>query len=315
MRMGSQSFFRMMCGALVLGAACATAGAQPAPAAKGAAKELTGSVADERVVQQNQEELIRLLRVSPTLTSVVERDPSLLADQEYVNRTNPELGRFLDAHPEVAKNPDFYLFSGLPGQGGRRVQALERKVWPENGGGQPEDAAYHMIEQGLMPVVAFLGFLGAVIWLMQVLLANRRWQRILKLQMDTHNKLIDRFGTSQELIQYMESEAGKRFLEAAPIPVNFEGDQKIPSVIGRVLMPLQIGSVMVLLGAGLLVVRHSFTWGLSNALLLMGIVILMPGIGFILSAGVTWLLAGRLGLMPPAAEREGESHAISVDRR
>jgi len=35
-------------------------------------------VADENVVQQNQEELIRLLRISPVLTSVVERDPSLL---------------------------------------------------------------------------------------------------------------------------------------------------------------------------------------------------------------------------------------------
>ena len=52
-----------------------------------------------------------------------------------------------------------------------------------------------------------------------------------------------------------------------------------------------------------------------NALLLAGVVVLMPGIGFILSAGVTWMLAGRLGLMPPAAGREGESHAISIDLR
>jgi hypothetical protein len=32
-------------------------------------------------------------------------------------------------------------------------------------------------------------------------------------------------------------------------------------------------------------------------LLVFGIVILMPGIGLILSAAITWLLAARLGLM------------------
>jgi hypothetical protein len=34
-------------------------------------------------------------------------------------------------------------------------------------------------------------------------------------------------------------------------------------------------------------------------MLVLGTVILMPGIGFIISAGITWLLASRLGLMPP----------------
>jgi hypothetical protein len=308
--MGMGRFFRIACGALLMAALCAgceRARAQAAPAA--------GSVADERVVQENQEELLKLLRVSPTLTEVVERDPSLLSNADYVNRSNPELGRFLAAHPEIAKNPDFYLFSGLQVQGGRRSQALERRVWPENSGGQPQDAAYHMLEQGVMPVVALFGCLVAAVWLIQVFLANRRWQRIFKLQMDAHNKLIDRFGTSQELIQYMESEAGKRFLEAAPIPVNFESDDKMPSIVGRVLLPLQIGSVMMLLGAGLLVVRHSFMGEMEHLLLLLGVVVFMPGLGFIMSAGVTWLLAGRLGLMPAATVQEGESHAISVDQR
>jgi len=312
MRMGRA--FRFGCGAMLLATLCV--GCEPARAQgpKAAPHTDGASVADENVVQQNQEELIRLLRISPVLTSVVERDPSLLGNAEYVNHSNPELGKFLDAHPEIAKNPDFYLFSGLPGHGAQRVQTLERKVWPENGGGTPEDSAYHFLEQGVMPVAAFFGFLGAAVWLIQVLLANRRWQRIFKLQTEVHTKLIDRFGSSQELIQYMESESGKKFLEAAPIPLNFEGDQKVPSVIGRVLMPLQIGAVMTLLGAGLLFVRHSFGRGMDSVLLLVGIVVLMPGLGFILSAGITWVLAGRLGLMPPDAGREGESHAISDNR-
>jgi len=295
----------MLLGTLLVGCEPSRAQAQPAK---------PQSAADDDVVQRNQEELIRLLRITPVLTSVVERDPSLLGNAEYVTHSNPELAKFLEAHPEIAKNPDFYLFNGVAGHGAQRVQVLEHKVWPENDGRQPEDQAYDVIKDGLFPMIMFLGFLGAVIWLTSVLLANRRWQKILKLQTDVHTKLIDRFGTSEELIQYMESESGRRFLEAAPIPVNIEGDQKVPSVVGRVLMPLQIGSVMSLLGAGLLVARHSFTYGLQSILLLAGIVLLMPGLGFLLSAGITWLLAGRLGLMPQDAGREGGSHAISDNR-
>jgi hypothetical protein len=95
----------------------------------------------------------------------------------------------------------------------------------------------------------------------------------------------------------METEAGKRFLEAAPIPVNFDQDQRVPNAVARVLTPIQIGVVFVLLGVGLLFLRPSLPED-AAPLLVFGILALMPGIGFILSAGITWVLAERLGLMP-----------------
>ena len=67
----------------------------------------------ERDVAALQDQLLQILRVSPTLAEVVARDPSLLSNADYVNRNNPELGRFLQAHPEIAPNPDFYLFNNL----------------------------------------------------------------------------------------------------------------------------------------------------------------------------------------------------------
>jgi hypothetical protein len=97
----------------------------------------------------------------------------------------------------------------------------------------------------------------------------------------------------------METDAGRRFLEAAPIAVNLENGQRVPNAVARVLTPLQIGVVMVLLGAGLLALRHASP-DMDVPMLVFGMVVLMPGIGFILSAGLTWLLAARLGLMPPA---------------
>jgi hypothetical protein len=243
-----------------------------------------------------QDELLQRLRVTPTLAEVVSRDPSLLSDKDYVNRSNPELEKFLQAHPEIAQNPDFYLFNNLHGQNEQPSQTLERKLWPEMSSPESSGDLRELINNGI-PFLIFVGVLGAVLWLVHVSLENRRWNRIFKLQTEVHSKLLERFGTSQEVLTYMSTDAGKRFLEATPIAVGLERKQPVPSPVARVLTPLQIGIVMTLLGVGLIFLRHSVPNG-DAALLVVGTVVLMPGLGFIISAGITWVLARHLGLMP-----------------
>jgi hypothetical protein len=252
-----------------------------------------------------QDQLLQLVRVSPTLAEVVARDPSLLSNAEYVSRNNPQLARFLQAHPEIAQNPDYYLFNNLHGQNEQPSQTLERKLWPEMSGQrgpEPRGVDMELVQDGV-PFLVFLCILSALLWLTHVLLENRRWNRIFKLQTDVHGRLIERFGTSQEVLTYMSTDAGKRFLEATPIAVGFERQAPVPSPVARVLTPLQIGVVMTLLGIGLLSLRHSVPDG-SEALLVIGTVVLMPGLGFIISAGITWALARHLGLMPDSGARE-----------
>lgn len=250
----------------------------------------------DKDLSATQEELLKLLRVSPKLTTVVVRDPSLLSNQDYVMRNNPALALFLQAHPDVARNPEFYLFNNVGDGTGRTEQALERKVWPEI---PPSPEQPWMSSGDVAPFMVFICVLGSLIWLIRLLMENRRWSRIFKLQTEVHGKLIERFGTSQELLTYMETESGKRFLQAAPIPVDFERNQPVPSPVARVLTPLQIGIVLTLLGVGFLYLRHSLTQG-TTPLLVFGTLTLMLGIGFIISAGVTWFLAQHLGLMPQA---------------
>jgi hypothetical protein len=144
---------------------------------------------------------------------------------------------------------------------------------------------------------AFACFLGTLAWLIRQFLENRRWSRIFKLQSDVHARLIEKFASTQEIGAYMETEAGKRFLEAAPIPIGLEQDQRMPNAVARVLNPLQIGVVLVLLGIGFFLMRH-LNADMRIPMLVLGTVALMPGIGFILSAGITWVLAGRLGMIP-----------------
>jgi hypothetical protein len=265
--------------------------AQPAPAPQ----------MSEKDVSAMQDQLLQLLRVSPTLAEVVAHDPSLLSNAEYVNRNNPALGQFLQAHPEIAKSPDFYLFNNLHPEHEEPAQVLERKLWPQMSQPASSGIDRDLLSDGV-PFLVFLCMLGALLWLTQVLLENRRWNRIFKLQTDVHGRLIERFGTSQEVLTYMSTDAGKRFLEATPIAVGFEHQAPVPSPVARVLTPLQIGVVMTLLGIGLLSLRHSIP-DAANALLVIGIVVLMPGVGFIISAGITWVLARHLGLMPASGER------------
>jgi hypothetical protein len=265
--------------------------AQPSKATPPA---VTAESSQDRLVE-TREQLMSYLRMSPTLATVMASDPSLLANQEYIARNNPELARFLEAHPEVAKNPDFYLFADITASHGRRVDALQRKLWPDRFQDKGES-----IKDFLGVLVGSLGFLvvlGSFLWLIRTMIDNRRWGRIFKMQSDVHGKLIERFSTNEELLGYMGTEAGKRFLEAAPIPVNFDRDRRVPAVLSRVLLPLQAGVVLTLLGAGLLGLRHSLP-EVAAPLLVFGMVVLMPGIGLVLSAGITWILAGRLGLMP-----------------
>src|SRR5580692_3131085 len=114
--------------AFALGAAAPafsqTQPAQPRPIA-------TAAAPSEQEMAEIQGQFLKLLRLSPSLTSVVARDPSLLSDPAYVERNNPELAAFMAAHPDIAKNPDFYLFSHLKEGGDDREQALERTVWPD----------------------------------------------------------------------------------------------------------------------------------------------------------------------------------------
>lgn len=255
----------------------------------------------DQELQTTQEQLLQLLRTSPTLTTVVAHDPSLLSNQEYVSRNNPQLAQFLLQHPDVARNPEYYLFTNLNVPGGRRSQALERAVWPEMVPPRADGSRIREFMEPFAALLAFACFLGTLLWLVRLFLENRRWSRTFKLQSDVHAKLIDRFSSSQELAAYMETDAGKRFLEAAPISIGIEREQRMPNAVARVLTPLQVGVVMVLLGIGFLLLRR-VSPDMNIPMLILGTVALMPGIGFILSAGITWVLAGRLGLIPDGSE-------------
>lgn len=249
------------------------------------------SMSDENL-SATREQLFKLLRLSPKLTSVVARDPALLGNQDYVTHNNPELAQFLQQHPEIGRNPDFYLFSNTWGRG-TRAQRLEQVVWPD----LPNRANNDNTSDYLVFLV-FLCLLSTAVWLFRVLMENRRWGRILKLQTEVHTKLLDRFGSSQELLTYMNTEAGRRFLESSPLPAGIGPAPQAKMSLMRVLTPLQLGVVLTLLGTGFLLLRNNSHLEAEGPFLVLGTLGLMLGIGFIISAGLSYGLARHMGLLP-----------------
>lgn len=238
-------------------------------------------------MENTRQNFLQLLRFHPRLVDVIYHDPSLLTDADYVKKSAPEVWAFLEQHPEVAQDPEYFL-----GNDAARMHDEDdskRRRDPD------QSVAFRFLDD-IGPFLVFLTILAAMLWVFRTLLENRRWSRIAKTQTEAHTKLLEKFASNQELAAYMQTEAGRRFLESAPIPVDIEPRGRISAPLGRILWSAQAGVILAMAGIGLLVVRSRVP-GSEQPLLVFGALTLMLGVGFVLSAGVSYLMSRRLGLL------------------
>lgn len=101
---------------------------------------------------------------------------------------------------------------------------------------------------------------------------------------------MDRFTGSQELISFLEGDAGRKYFEALAFDLK--------DSLSRILNGIQLGVVLVLLGASLLVVRSGQDDSYArNSLLLLGVPSIALGIGFLTSAVISHRLCKAWGLL------------------
>jgi len=261
-----------------------------------------------------QQQLISFLAAHPDVYGELLKQPRLIREKSYL-RQHPELATFLKEHPEVAQKPA--LTEGLPvsaesasspvpergiealaGPCGPalKIQALQYEAERARSGrlAEPYGLARFMNDAG--PFVVFVVILGALLWVLKAILENRRWGKVAKVQSEVHSKLLEKFGNSQELLAYMETEAGKRFLESQPLQLEAQGTRPTPYPFGRILLSMQLGMVALLVGMGLLYLRSHVTEGAEGCLIL-GTLASTVGIGFLLSAAASYALSQHLGLL------------------
>jgi hypothetical protein len=257
---------------------------------KGAAAEDSAPMAaiEQPDAQRVREELSQLLdRYPPALRNTLQLDPRLLGNQPYL-ATYPALTGFLNAHPEIARNPEFYL---------------------GNAPGPRPDAVLEMWQSVLAGLAVFLGFgmaIGLVTWLIRTWIDYRRWSRLAKVQTDVHTKLLDRFTGNEDLLAYIQSPAGSKFLESSPIALD-AGPRSVAAPLGRILWSVQAGLVLLAAGIGLRFVSANLAGEALQPLHVLGILGIALGIGFVISAIISFMISERLGLIErasPAARAE-----------
>jgi hypothetical protein len=236
--------------------------------------------------QRTKDELSQLLdHYPPSLRAVLALDPGLLGNQSYL-APYPALSSFLNAHPEIVRNPGFYI---------------------NRSGIQPtlEDHAAQVVNLWrdlLNGLGVFLGFgmaIGLIVWLIRTLVDYRRWNRLTKVQTEVHSKLLDRFTANDDLLAYIQSPAGAKFLESSPITLD-PGPRSVGAPLGRILWSVQAGLVVIAAGIGLQVVSTRVSDDASQPLHALGVLGIALGIGFVISAIISFLISRRLGLIEPA---------------
>jgi hypothetical protein len=240
-------------------------------------------------VEETRRRLLEVLQqYPPSLREVLRLDPSLLRSPSYLE-PYPALAEFLSQHEDIAHNPGFFFPDYNQFRGDRN---------------DPKLAAIRTMEESLAGLAILIGFLtvvGTIAWLLRSVIEHRRWLRVSKTHTETHTKLLDRLTSNADLLAYMESPAGRRFLEAAPIPLG-AGPRALSAPVGRILWSVQAGCVIAFAGAGLMYSSTRFAADatfneIGLPFLVMGATAMAIGVGFVVSAVIAYGLSRRLGLL------------------
>jgi hypothetical protein len=236
---------------------------------------------DQPDAQGTREGLFRLMqRYPPELRNVLSLDPSLTGNQAYL-APYPALASFLNEHPEIARNPSFYF--GPAFDPGKDSRSQYMNSW----------------RSSISDLLTLIGFISAFVligWLIRHLMDYRRWIRQNKVQTEVHTRLLERLSGNDELLAYIQSPAGAKFLESSPITLD-AGPRNVGAPLGRILWTIQAGVVLVAGGVGLLMVAARMTDDAAQGFHAMGVLGVALGTGFMISAIISFMISRHLGLV------------------
>jgi hypothetical protein len=242
--------------------------------------------------EDTRDDLREILQKYPyAVGEILRRDPSLIGRTDYMS-AYPDLVTFLGQHPEVARNVEFYL-EGFGSWGNSRQL-------------DPSFEAIGILLGGLAAGFVLILLAAILVWLVRAFIQHRRWLKASQVQADVHTKLMERMTSNEELLAYVQSPAGRRFLEAAPMRAEVDGPS-FSAPIGSIVWSLMAGVVLTVLGVGFRYAGNFVKDDAHDAIIVVGVVVLSLGIGFVLASLMAFVLSSRLGLFPQRPSRESQS--------
>ena len=285
------SRYSAVTGGLVLALSLMTAPAlaQTAPVERRPAPAAPALRVDANTTRQ---ELMNILeKHPPAVGRVLKLDPSLMRSDSYL-AGYPELRDFFAQHPEIPQNSTYYLEGVRVGY---------------NDDYRPRNERVELVAGVLAGLAAFTAaiiVLSTVIWLIKTTLEQRRWSRLSKIQAEVHSKLMDRFSSNDELLTYVQTPSGRRFLESGPSPLQ-ESAPAMGAPISRILWSLQLGAVLLVGGLGMVFLSGGSTTvpEVAEFFYVGGAIAGAFGAGFLVSAIAAYVLSTRLGLLDRSTPR------------
>ena len=257
-----------------------------APAAQRAAEQNNRQA--QAVVDQNaehvREQFVEILqKYSPALGQILRLDPSLMNREDYM-AAYPSVVAFLQQHPEISRNPSYYL---------QRYTSDYSAYYSD-----PRARAWENMVEWFAVISIMLAVFLALGWLVRTAINYRRWGRITKVQTEAHTKLLDRFTGNEDLLAYVKSPAGAKFLESAPITLD-GAPRTMSAPMNRILWSMQAGVVLAACGIGMNYVSYRVDPYSQDPVFTFSVILLSLGIGFFASAALSFFLSRRLGLIGP----------------
>jgi len=184
----------------------------------------------------------------------------------------------------VAHNPVFFLGGVGESQSSDRSHAMN---------------ALEAVFLGLETMLGFMFAVGGLAWMIRSSLDYRRWLRAIRIQTDAHTKIVDRLASNEDLLTYMQSAVGQRFLSASPA---FPSVESAPGMMiapfNRILWSVQAGVILATGGVGLWFAKNGVIDEVAQPLHVISILAIALGAGFVLSALASYALSRQLGLVP-----------------
>jgi hypothetical protein len=143
-------------------------------------------------------------------------------------------------------------------------------------------------------MLVLLGAFATAGWVIYLAADASKRQRRLKAQVELHGRLLDKFSSAHEVVEFLQTPGGAQFVDS------FSNEREEP--MSGILRSIHRGIILVVVGAGCLGLIKAYGWD-NNPLLVIGVVLLCLGIGFLVSAAVSYRLSRTLGL----AQRTGNT--------
>jgi len=264
-------------------------------AAFGQQIEIEGPLGKPGVNRTKAELALLLQRYPPRLGEVVRLDHSLLSNESYL-APYPELRTFLQQHPEVIRDPDFFV-----GNSSSEVEQMRAQL--EQSYHRRNNSIIEDFFDTMVPLTIFFTVVAALMWIIRSVADHRRWLRVWRAQAEAHSKFMDRLTTSEDMLAYLQTPAGKRFFESSSMPVDFTpARSSLPA--GRIIWSVQVGLLLLLGGISMQFVRiEGLQPGEVGAMTLVSVVGIGLGISFILGAAASYMISAKLGLLEEPIRR------------